>query len=296
MNLLITGANGQLGSELRRTIGNEVGELKNIEEVFYTDVQELDITDAEAIQAFVREHGIKCTINCAAFTAVDRAEQEPELCRRLNAEAPGYLARAMAEVGGTMLHISTDYVFDGTGHRPYREDDEAKPLGVYGSTKFEGEQAVRQILPESHIILRTAWLYSSFGNNFVKTMLRLGREREELRVVADQVGTPTYAADLAAQIVSIFNASAFHAGTYHFSNQGVCSWYDFTAAIFSLAGINTCKLYPINSEEYPTPARRPHYSVLDKTKITHVYGANINWWRDSLVKCLEELNALGEQQ
>lgn len=256
---------------------------------FFTDVAELDITDEAAVDAFVRDRAIDCVVNCAAFTAVDKAETSEELCDRLNHWAPGYLASAVARRGGAMVQISTDYVFDGTGCTPYREDAPTCPATVYGRTKLAGEQCVRERCPQS-LVIRTAWLYSPYGNNFVKTMLRLGRERTELGVIFDQIGTPTYARDLAAVIFEALNQGIVP-GVYHFSNEGAISWYDFTKAIHRLAGITACRVHPLHTEEYPAPAARPHYSVLDKTKIKQTYGVEIPYWEDSLAACVALLEA-----
>ncbi|MBR1652823.1 MAG: dTDP-4-dehydrorhamnose reductase [Alloprevotella sp.] len=285
MNILVTGANGQLGSELRRL----APEHKKHAFVF-TDVEELDITDAEAVNRCIAANDIELLINCAAFTAVDKAEGEAAFCDLLNHQAPRLLAEAMAEAGGSMIHVSTDYVFDGTAHVPYREDAPTCPNSVYGRTKLLGETAVRKACPDS-VVVRTAWLYSSFGNNFVKTMLRLGRERTNLSVVADQIGTPTYARDLAAALLAIVEHGLVP-GIYHYTNEGVTSWYDFTREIHRQAGITTCNVKPIHTEEYPAPAPRPHFSVLDKTKIKETYGISIPWWPDSLHECLQELETI----
>ena len=287
MNILVTGANGQLGNELRL-----IAPQHNNHTFHFTDVAELDITDADAVHTFVKNNHISVLINCAAFTAVDKAENQPELCHLLNAEAPRLLAEAMQESGGWMLHVSTDYVFNGTAHTPYTEDSPTCPIGVYGRTKLAGEKAVREACPQS-VIVRTAWLYSTFGNNFVKTMLRLGRERESLGVIFDQIGTPTYAHDLAAALLTIVEKGS-KPGTYHFTNEGVTSWYDFTRAIHRLAGITTCRVTPLHTAEYPTPATRPHYSVLDKTKIKQTYDINIPWWEDSLAECIKQLDGLAQ--
>ena len=254
---------------------------------FNTDVAELDITDQTAIEAFVEAHQIDGIVNCAAYTAVDKAEDNEELCTRLNAEAPAYLAHANGQQGGWMIQISTDYVFDGTKHTPYVEDDDTCPNSVYGRTKLVGELNVQKFCERS-MIIRTAWLYSSFGNNFVKTMIRLGKEKPELGVIFDQIGTPTYARDLAAAIMTAVNKGIVP-GIYHYSNEGVISWYDFTKAIHRLAGINNCNVRPLHTSEYPTPATRPHYSVLDKTKIKRVYGIEIPYWEDSLAECVSLL-------
>ena len=252
-------------------------------------MDELDITDRQAVYDYIEAHSISIVVNCAAFTAVDRAESEPELCDLLNNVAPGYLAEAVESVGGTMIQVSTDYVFDGCGHRPYLEDDPTHPQTVYGRTKLEGEEAVIRTCAGS-MVVRTAWLYSTFGNNFVKTMLRLGKERETLGVVFDQVGSPTYARDLAAFILTAIDRGIVP-GVYHYTNEGVCSWYDFTRAIHRIAGIEekNCKVSPIHTEDYPVPAPRPHYSVLDKQKVKNTYGIDIPWWEDSLKECLKEL-------
>lgn len=281
-NILITGAGGQLGNEMR-VLSAQYPEFN----YFLTDVQELDITDEDAVRSFVKEHQIDCIVNCAAYTAVDKAEGDAERADLLNHIAPGYLARAIAGQGGSMVQVSTDYVFDGTGHIPYREDAPTCPATVYGRTKLAGEEAVREACPSS-VIIRTAWLYSTFGGNFVKTMLRLGQEKDQLGVIFDQIGTPTYARDLAAAIFAILQQGIVP-GTYHFSNEGVISWYDFTKAIHRIAGIRTCKVRPLHTEEYPTPAARPHYSVLDKTKIKETYHIEIPYWEDSLAECIQQL-------
>lgn len=283
--ILVTGCRGQLGSELQK-----LAPAYDETCVFhFTDVDELDITDRQAVYDYIEAHSISIVVNCAAFTAVDRAESEPELCDLLNNVAPGYLAEAVESVGGTMIQVSTDYVFDGCGHRPYLEDDPTRPQTVYGRTKLEGEEAVIRTCAGS-MVVRTAWLYSTFGNNFVKTMLRLGKERETLGVVFDQVGSPTYARDLAAFILTAIDKGIVP-GVYHYTNEGVCSWYDFTRAIYRIAGIEekNCKVSPIHTEDYPVPAPRPHYSVLDKQKVKDTYGIDIPWWEDSLKDCLKEL-------
>ena len=226
-------------------------------------------------------------MNCAAYTAVDKAEENEPLCQLLNAEAPVYLAHAMGQRGGWMIQISTDYVFDGTNHTPYTEDEDTCPNSVYGKTKLVGEFNV-QAHCERSMIIRTAWLYSTFGNNFVKTMIRLGKEKPELGVIFDQIGSPTYARDLAVAIFAAINKGIVP-GIYHFSNEGVISWYDFTKAIHRIAGITTCKVRPLHTLEYPTPAARPHYSVLDKTKIKQTYGIEIPYWEESLKECIEKL-------
>lgn len=283
MNILVTGCNGQLGNEIQLL---EKGNGKHV--FFNTDVNELDITDENAINAFVDANNIDGIINCAAYTAVDKAESNEALCHTLNATAPGYLAAAMGKRGGWMVQVSTDYVFDGTKHTPYSETDPTCPDSVYGRTKLEGEQLVRQHC-ERAMIVRTAWLYSIFGNNFVKTMIRLGKEKTELSVIFDQIGTPTYARDLAVAIMTAVEKGIIP-GIYHFSNEGVTSWYDFTKAIHRIAGISGCHVRPIHTEEYPTPARRPHYSVLDKTKIKATYNIEVPYWEESLAECISKLD------
>ena len=306
MNILVTGACGQLGNEMQR-----ISSRDQHHSWFFTDVvapapsqalasphrsadggspavNPLDITDPVAVSAFVEANAIDIIVNCAAYTAVDRAESEPERASLLNTTAPGYLAQAIERRGGQLIQISTDYVFDGTAHTPYIEDDTPCPASVYGRTKLEGERAVIAANP-SAMIIRTAWLYSTFGNNFVKTMLRLGREKAELGVIFDQIGTPTYARDLANVIMTAIN-KGIRPGIYHFTDEGVCSWYDFTKAIHRLAGITACHVRPLRTIEYPTPAARPHYSVLDKSKIKRTYNIEIPYWEDSLAECLALLN------
>lgn len=282
MRILITGCNGQLGNEM------QLLEKENPQHTYFnTDVAELDITDQAAIEKMVMDHAIDGIVNCAAYTAVDKAEDNQELCRKLNSLAPGYLAAAIEKRGGWMIQISTDYVFDGTNHTPYTEEAPTCPNSVYGVTKLEGEQAVQRNCPKS-MVIRTAWLYSTFGNNFVKTMIRLGKEKPELGVIFDQIGTPTYAHDLAVAIFAAINQGVVP-GVYHFSNEGVISWYDFTKAIHRIAGITTCHVRPLHTSEYPTPASRPHYSVLDKTKIKTVYGIEVPYWEESLEVCVRKL-------
>ena len=282
MKILITGCNGQLGNEM------QLLEKENPQHTYFnTDVAELDITDQNAIEKFVSENAIDGIVNCAAYTAVDKAEENQDLCMKLNATAPDYLAQAIEKRGGWMIQISTDYVFDGTNHKPYTEADSVCPNSTYGRTKLAGEQAVMAGCKKS-MIIRTAWLYSTFGNNFVKTMIRLGKEKPELGVIFDQIGTPTYARDLAVAIFAAINQGIVP-GIYHFSNEGVISWYDFTKAIHRIAGITTCRVRPLHTEEYPTPANRPHYSVLDKTKIKQTYGIEIPYWEESLIECVKLL-------
>ena len=281
-NVLITGANGQLGNEMR-----VLSEANKEYTYFFTDVAELDICNEQAVMDFVKANNIKVIVNCAAYTAVDKAEENVELCTKLNADAVGYLAKAAEANGAEFVQISTDYVFDGTAHIPYQETEPTCPNSVYGSTKLAGEQNAMTLCSRS-MVIRTAWLYSTFGNNFVKTMIRLGKERESLGVIFDQVGTPTYARDLARVIFAAIRQGVVP-GVYHFSNEGVCSWYDFTKAIHRLAGITDCKVNPLHTEEYPTPAKRPHYSVLDKTKIKNTYQIEIPYWEDSLKECISQM-------
>ena len=282
MSILVTGANGQLGNEM------QVLARENLQHTyFFTDVQELDICDEQAVYAYVSEHKIDIIVNCAAYTAVDKAEDNVELCDKLNNIAPGYLARAAQANGAAMIQVSTDYVFDGTAHIPYTEEEPTCPASVYGSTKLAGEQNVMDHC-EKAMVIRTAWLYSIYGNNFVKTMIRLGQERDTLGVIFDQIGTPTYANDLAQAIFAAINKGVVR-GIYHFSDEGVCSWYDFTVAIHRLAGIASCKVKPLHTADYPAKAPRPHYSVLDKTKIKDTFGIEIPHWEESLKRCINQL-------
>lgn len=282
MRVLITGANGQLGRSLQR-LAPLFPELT----LLFTDVRELDICSEKEVSNYIKAQTISCVVNCAAYTAVDKAEEEPERCGVLNATAPGYLARAAEENGASMIHISTDYVFDGYTYRPYTEADAPNPKSVYGTTKLEGERAVIKACKQA-VVIRTAWLYSVTGSNFVKTMMRLGQERTTLGVVFDQIGTPTYANDLAEAILTIIRQGIVP-GIYHYTNEGVCSWYDFALAIHRLAGIETCQVSPLHTADYPTKAHRPHYSVLDKTKLKQVYGIRIPHWEESLEQCLADL-------
>jgi dTDP-4-dehydrorhamnose reductase len=274
MNILVTGCNGQLGNEIR-LLENEHSEYT----FFNTDVEELDITNQLAVEQYVAQHAIDGIINCAAYTAVDKAEDDKEKATTLNTIAPAYLAAAIEKRDGWIIQISTDYVFDGKAHTPYREDAVPSPDTVYGSTKLAGELGVQKFCRKA-LIIRTAWLYSRFGNNFVKTMQRLGKERQELGVIFDQIGTPTYARDLAVAIFNIIE-KGIKPGTYHFPDEGVCSWFDFAIAIHRMSGID-CKVKPLHTKEYPTPANRPAYSVLDKTKIKETYGIEIPHWEQSL--------------
>jgi len=284
MKILITGANGQLGSEMRVISA----QYPNIEFEF-TDYQELNICDAEAVDKFVSGKSFDFLVNCAAYTAVDNAETDEANARKLNAGAVEILATAAKKHNIKMIHVSTDYVFDGNGHVPYVESDEIKPNTVYGKTKAEGEKLLQQILPNSSVIIRTAWLYSSFGKNFVKTMMKLCSEREKLTVIFDQIGSPTYAADLAAAIMQVATAQKFVPGIYHFSNEGVCSWYDFARAICQVSEITGCDVLPIESKDYPAKTPRPFYSVLNKAKIKATYNVQIPHWYDSLVRCVKIL-------
>lgn len=285
MKILITGCNGQLGNEMQQLMAAHPAH-----EYLLTDVAELDITSAEAVAQYVAEHGVELIVNCAAYTNVDKAEEDEATARLINAEAVANLART----GVRVIHVSTDYVFSGEGWIPCRESDPVAPRTAYGRTKLEGEQLLQQLCPEA-VILRTAWLYSEYGNNFVKTMLRLGHERDELGVVYDQVGTPTYAADLAQAIYTIIESEEWHPGVYHFTNEGVCSWYDFTVEIHRQHNLLhaddhiDCRVRPILSSAYQYKTPRPHYSVLDKQKIKDTYGVDIPYWTDGLRRCIERL-------
>ena len=291
MNILVTGANGQLGNEVQI-----VSKQSAKDHYFFTDVcdgyEKLDITDIEKVRAFVKAHKINCIINCAAWTNVDKAETAGDIVETLNAVAPENLAKVMKEAGGLLVHISTDYVFGGDPYNtPCREDQKGTPTGVYGLTKLHGEQKI-EATGCDHVIIRTAWLYSEFGHNFVKTMLNLTATKPMLKVVFDQTGTPTYAGDLANVIFDIVENRKFegNTGVYHFSNEGVCSWYDFTKMIALLAGHTDCDIEPCHSDEYPSPVTRPAYSVLDKTKIKETFGVKIPYWLDSLKKCMNNIN------
>lgn len=286
-NILVTGSNGQLGSEIRRISANHENNFR----FFFTDVAELDITDLQAIDSFIKENSINYIINCAAYTAVDKAEDDIDLCYKINRDAAANLGRAAVNNQVKVIHISTDYVYDGTANKPYIESDAVNPQSVYGKSKQDGEEALLESCPDS-VIIRTAWLYSIFGNNFVKTMIKLGKERDTLNVVADQTGTPTNAADLAQAIIHILDyseANEFKPGIYHYSDEGVTTWYDFTLAIHKDAGITTCKVSPITTDQYPTKATRPKYSVLDKTKIKFTFNLSIPKWEESLNNCIKEL-------
>ena len=308
MNILITGCNGQLGNEMRLGMS-----LHDDHRYFLTDVTaedeslRLDITNPEAVNAFVQSNRIELIVNCAAYTNVDGAEQDEPTAKKINCDAVRILGEAAAKADARMIHVSTDYVFDGKGCVPYGEDDPVCPATAYGRTKLQGEQELLKVLPEA-VIIRTAWLYSTFGNNFVKTMIRLGKERDLLNVVFDQVGSPTYARDLATAIYAVIEEEDWHAGIYHFTNEGVCSWYDFTREIHSLynsqevlraynrGDLNAaqqaaiqCEVHPILSSEYQYKTPRPHYSVLNKKKIRDTFGIDIPYWRDSLAQCIARL-------
>jgi len=284
MKILITGSNGQLGSEIR-----ELASAYTLYEFLYTDVAELDITDEEEVNYFFELHSPDVVINCAAYTAVDKAETDEETAFRVNALATGNLARAASDSGAFMVHISTDYVYDGENFRPYIETDLINPVSVYAKSKAAGEEAV-QLAGGKAIIIRTSWLYSAFGNNFIKTMMKYGKERDALNVVFDQVGTPTYAHDLAKAILDIIPMAMIdeRIEVYHYSNEGVASWYDFAKAIHQIANI-TCRVNPIPTRDYPLPAKRPFYSVLDKSKIKKRFAVGIPYWRDSVKSCIDRL-------
>ena len=289
-NILVTGSKGQLGSELRELVNHSTLNIKH-STFHFTNRSTLDITNEKAIERYCTENNITVIINCAAYTAVDKAEEDKVNANTINHLAVKYLAKISKEKDIKLIHISTDYVFDGTNYKPYAEDDEVWPVSVYGKTKLLGEEAIKAINPKGTIIIRTSWVYSSFGANFVKTMLRLGKERDELDVIFDQVGTPTYARDLASAILTILNTklSTTHnqqsTEIYNFSNEGVTSWYDFAKAIFELSGTD-CKVNPIETKEYPSLAKRPHYSLLNKSKIKNTYNLSIPYWKDSLKECL----------
>jgi dTDP-4-dehydrorhamnose reductase len=284
MKVLVTGANGQLGSEIRKFVA-----IYEDLDIAFTDFDSLDITNLVGLFNFVDQWKPEYIINCAAYTAVDQAEKEISKAYQLNAIGPENLAKACARSGARLIHISTDYVFDGMAYQPYTEDVNPNPQSIYGKSKLKGEENVVTFCPTT-IIIRTSWLYSPYGNNFVKTMIRLGTERDLLKVVFDQVGTPTYARDLASVIIRIVNNSAmddtlWKPGIYHYSNEGVCSWYDFAIGIHHLAGI-TCQTEPIESKDFPTLAKRPFYSVLNKSKIKSAFGCNIPYWKHSLEDCI----------
>lgn len=273
--ILVTGSNGQLGNAIRALANKQ-----NAFHYLYADIDELDLADSQAVFSFFERHKPDCVLNCAAYTAVDKAEDDQALCALVNCLGIKNIGVAAARFGAKVIHVSTDYVFDGKNYKPYVETDSPCPTSVYGKTKLDGEEALLQACPDS-VIIRTSWLYSEYGQNFVKTMIRLGKERNELFVIFDQVGTPTYAGDLASAMLAIAGAETFVPGIYHFSNEGVCSWYDFTIKIHQLAGIE-CRVYPIETKDYPTRATRPHYSVLNKSKIKNTYKLVIPHWEASL--------------
>ena len=302
MNILVTGANGQLGNEMR-VISKDTNDsytFTDVVEVEGVETTILDITDAEAIRKIVSEKDIRCIVNCAAYTNVDKAESDEALCRKLNADAPKLLAEAMKEVGGLLVQISTDYVFGADPYNtPCREDQKGTPTGVYGQTKLEGEENIKAVGCD-YVIIRTAWLYSEYGRNFVKTMLNLTATKPKLNVVFDQAGTPTYAYDLAVAIKTVLadyekeNPKGGYSkrGIYHFSNEGVCSWFDFTKKIAELAGNTACDIEPCHSDEFPSPVKRPAYSVLDKTKIKETFGVKVPYWTDSLKVCMKNMGVI----
>ena len=295
MHILVTGGNGQLGNEMRQVARNST------DKYIFTDVVApegvdttlLDITDLEAVRALVKQENISCIINCAAYTNVDKAETDEAFCEKLNAEAPENLAKAMKEVGGLLVHISTDYVFGGDPYNtPCREEQQGTPTGVYGKTKLLGEQKI-EATGVDYLIFRTAWLYSEYGKNFCKTMLNLTATKPTLKVVFDQAGTPTYAYDLALAIYTIVSERKYvgNTGIYHYSNEGVCSWFDFTKMIAELSGQTGCDIQPCHSNEFPSPVKRPAYSVLDKTKFKETFGLKVPYWVDSLKVCIRNLKA-----
>ena len=288
-NILITGANGQLGREMRNVLTGDQRFNAVYTDVAGNDIVMLDITDEDAVEQMVNDHAINVIVNCAAYTAVDAAEDNEPLAERLNADAVGILARVAKRHGARMIHVSTDYVFDGKGCVPYTEEMPTCPQSAYGRTKLAGERQLLDALGDDAVILRTAWLYSPYGKNFVKTMLALGKDKPALKVVFDQVGSPTCAYDLARAIVIVMSADQWHGGIYHFSNEGVISWYDFTKAIHRLAGITGCDVQPCHSDEFPAKAHRPAYSVLDKTKFKTTFGVTVPYWQDSLEETLHRL-------
>ena len=290
-NILVTGSNGQLGSELRELVNHSKFKIQN-STFHFTDRNVLDITNKIAIESFCSKHNIEVIINCAAYTAVDKAEEDEVNADKINHLAVKYMAEIAKDKNIKLIHISTDYVFDGENYKPYSEDDKTNPQGVYGKTKLAGEQAIQEINPNNSIIIRTSWLYSSYGNNFVKTMLRLGKERGSLGVIFDQIGTPTYARDLADALLRMLNDEYLvlndNVEIYNFSNEGVASWYDFSKEIMRMAKLD-CKISPIETKEYPTPATRPHYSLLNKSKIKKDFKLTIPYWKDSLSDCITKI-------
>ncbi|NOR74016.1 MAG: dTDP-4-dehydrorhamnose reductase [Draconibacterium sp.] len=287
MKILVTGANGQLGSEIK-----ELEKQFSKYQFLFTDVDILDITNEIAVESFFEKHRPNYIINCAAYTAVDKAETDAEMAEKINSLAPKILAKYSNKIRAKLIQISTDYVFAGDANQPYSESVEVNPQGVYGKTKLQGELNCLKENADT-VVIRTSWLYSAFGNNFVKTMLRLGKDRDSLNVVFDQIGTPTYASDLARAILSIIEISEhdstkFVSGIYHYSNEGVASWFDFAKAIFEIENVQ-CIVYPVLSDQFPTPAKRPHFSVLNKSKIKYTFGVKVPYWRDSLKECISKL-------
>jgi dTDP-4-dehydrorhamnose reductase len=286
--ILVTGANGQLGNEIRRLCRNFPGL-----EFIFTDVDMLDITNPDAVSVFMEASKPAIVVNCAAYTNVDGAEVNVKNVRKINSLAPQVLAAACAMQDAFLVHISTDYVFDGEATEPYTENDETNPISVYGNSKLEGEEKIKTVF-DNYLIIRTSWMYSEFGHNFVRSILALAKERDTLEIVNDQIGSPTYARDLANCIIdiiikSILNPKAYLPGIYHYANQGVCSWYEFASEILNIAGIKSCKLIPVSTEQYPAVAKRPKYSVLDTSKVRESFGIGIPNWRDSLRECLSSI-------
>lgn len=291
-NILVTGGNGQLGSEIKELIENS-SDIQFVsyqnKKFYFTTSQELDITQYDNVKKYIRNNNIQIIINCAAYTAVDKAESEKKIADDINHLAVKNLAHIAKEKNIKLIHVSTDYVFDGTNYKPYTEEDTTNPQNIYGKTKLNGERAVKEINPQNSLIIRTSWIYSSYGANFVKTMLKLGKENKQLGVIYDQVGTPTYAKDLAATILEIIpNIANKNVEIYHYSNEGVLSWYDFAKEIMRMAKLD-CKINPIETKEYPTPSKRPHYSLLNKSKIKNDFTITIPYWKDSLDECLKKL-------
>lgn len=288
-NILVTGSKGQLGSEIQELVNGGATSVAQKSTFFFTDREALDITDINAVRTFVETNAINAVINCAAYTAVDKAETDTLNADNINHLAVKHLAQITKEKNLRLIHISTDYVFDGTNFKPYTEDDATNPKSVYGHSKLNGENAIKAINPQNALIIRTSWVYSSFGANFVKTMLRLGKEKESLGVIYDQVGTPTYARDLAKAILEILpKMQNEKLEIYNYSNEGVLSWYDFAKEIMRMAKL-PCHINPIETKEYPTPAQRPHYSLLNKSKIKKEFNLSIPYWKDSLDECLTRL-------
>lgn len=294
-NILITGANGQLGHEMRNVLADDQRFNAIFTDVAGDNITMLDITDETAVERMVADNGIAIIVNCVAYTAVDAAEDNEAQASRLNAVAVGILAQVAKRHGARMVHVSTDYVFDGQGCTPYTEEMATNPQSAYGRTKLDGERLLLDTLSDDAVILRTAWLYSPYGKNFVKTMLTLGKDKPALKVVFDQIGSPTCARDLAKAIVTVITSDEWHPGIYHYSNEGVISWYDFTQAIHRLAGITTCDVQPCHSDEFPAKAHRPAYSVLDKTKFKTTFKVTVPYWLDSLQETLQQLSSLNSK-